>query len=220
MGKDRKKDQSYFLAELNQETLKRTLFPLGELTKKEVRALAQKLGFPNWDKRSSRGICYLGKIDMKKFLHENIPEKKGEVILPSGKVVGTHPGIMYFTIGEKVGEGKGVIIDKKLVGDAGARLYVAGKLLENKLVVAPAGDKALKTSQVFVKDFHWIGREVSKGLKARIRHLGELYSGKLKKQSGKWVFVFDKGVEGVAEGQLIVLYRGDVLAGGGEIQLR
>ena len=220
MGKDKSKDQSYFLVDLQEKDLRHILFPIGEMTKTEVREIARKRGFPNWDKRGSRGICYLGKIDMKKFLRERIPEKVGKVVDSNGKVIGHHPGVMYFTIGEKVGDAKGAWIDRAREKWSGEKLYVAAKLKGNKLVVAPSGDKSLLTKRVLLKGFHWINEKdkETKGLKARIRHLGKLYAGKLQKKNGKWFFVFQRGVEGVAPGQMIALYKGEKMVCAGEIR--
>lgn len=221
MGKDKNKDQSYFLLGLGQEYLSKLIFPVGDLTKVEVRKIAKRNKFVNSDKRSSRGICYLGKIDVKKFLHSRIKDKKGVVVSPSGEVVGSHNGQMFFTIGERVGDRKGFVISNEYrKGVRGKRLFVARKLSGNKLMVAPEGSKELRTRVVFIKGFKFVNGKEMSGLKGRIRHLGELHSGKLSKAGGRWKFVFAKGVEGIAEGQLIVLHKGTRLVGGGEIRLR
>lgn len=220
-GKDKEKDQSYFLVGLGQKILSKTLFPIGGLTKPEVREIARRNGFPNFDKRSSRGVCYLGKIDMKAFLRQRIKEKKGKIISSSGEVIGTHPGNMFFTIGERVRDKKGFSIDLDWKKKHPGRIFVAAKTRRNELVIAPEGDEILKTSKIFVKNFGLVNEKdfPKTGLKARIRHLGKLLSGKLKKDGGRWKFVFSRGQEGVAEGQLIVFYKGERLIGGGEIRL-
>ena len=223
MGRDKSKDQSYFLCGLTQNDLSHSLFPIGDYTKEEVRKIACREGFLNWDKHGSRGVCYLGKIDMKKLLRRRIKEKRGNVLNSSGEIVGTHPGQMFFTIGERVGEGKGVVINKKLIGNFGERLYVAKKLKGNKLVVAPFRDKILLTKKVWIKKMHLINpAEKINGKKfgARIRHLGILINGKLICKTGRFCFEFNRGVFGLAEGQYIVLYSGEKLVGGGEIRLR
>lgn len=220
-GKDKQKDQSYFLVGLNQKILSKCLFPVGNLTKEEVRKIAKKNKFPNWDKHGSRGICYLGKIDMKKFLHERVKEKIGVVKNPEGEIIGKHPGIMFFTVGERIGEKKGFEIDNEYRKKTGnKKLYIAEKKKGNILIVAPENDKALKKKSIRINKIKFIcGKEAGK-MKARIRHLGELNPGKLKKENGKWVFVFDKGVEGIAEGQFAVFYKGERVIGGGEIRLK
>ncbi len=219
MGRDKDKDQSYFLCGLNQKDLSHSLFPLGDLTKSRVRAIAKRSGFKNWDKHGSRGVCYLGKIDVKKLLKSRIKEKEGRVFNGKGEVIGSHPGQMFFTIGERVKERDGFEIDRKKTGWEGKKLYIAEKKKNNVLVVVEEGDRLLKRKKVFVKGLHWVGSEVRSGLKGRIRHLGSLVGGVLRKEKGRWVFVFSRGVEGLAEGQYLVLYKADVLVGGGEIRL-
>lgn len=224
-GKDKSKDQSYFICGIGQKYLRKLIFPLGDLMKSQVREIAKKEGFENFDKRSSRGICYLGKIDVKKFLKERIPSKEGKVISPEGKTIGTHPGTMFFTIGEKVGEKHDIKIDKnwiKSLSKSRPKLFIAKKLSGNKLVIAPENHSILKTREVFIKSFKLINKKepLPKKLSARIRHLGEKHPGELRKVNKKWQFKFSEGVEGVAEGQYIVLYAGEKLIGCGEIQLK
>jgi tRNA-specific 2-thiouridylase len=220
-GKDKSKDQSYFLLGLDQKTLSKTLFPIGILTKLEVRQIAKKAGFPNFNKRSSRGVCYLGQIDMKSFLKQRLKPKPGEILNQNDEVIGSHPGTFYFTIGEKIGEKKGVLLDNKLRNAYGGKWYVAKKERGNILVVAPKSHRILKTKSVLIKSFKLVNKKdfPKSRLKARIRHLGKLIPGMLKKEKNKVVFIFSKGQEGVAEGQFIALYKGERLIGGGEIRL-
>ena len=179
MGKDKMKDQSYFLAGLTQKELSHTLFPIGNLTKEEVREIARKAGFPNWNQKGTTGICFVGKIDMKEFLRRGIKEKKGDVIC-GGEIVGEHPGIMFFTIGERIGERKGIKLEVKFKAKfSNDKFYVTSKLGGNKLVIAREGDASLKTSEIKIKKLKWINDLEINGLKARIRHLGKLYSGRL-----------------------------------------
>jgi tRNA-specific 2-thiouridylase len=100
-GVDKNKDQSYFLWTLTQEQLSHTLFPVGGLEKPEVRKLAKKFGLPTADKKDSQGLCFIGKIDVKDFLKSFIKSEKGSVLDEKGKVVGTHDGAMFFTLGER-----------------------------------------------------------------------------------------------------------------------
>lgn len=219
-GKDKSKDQSYFLFGLPQKLLRKCLFPLGDLTKEQVRAIAQKNHFPNYDKRSSRGICYLGKIDMKSFLHSRISEHPGTVFDPEGNKIGTHPGTVFFTIGERAREKKGLTINPKYKRKTNNAILYVAKKQKNKLIIAPAGHEALKTKQVKIKSFKLINKNdfPKTNLKARIRHLGELYPGKLSKKNNRWIFTFAKPQEGVAPGQIIVLHHKDRLIAGGEIR--
>lgn len=221
-GRDKEKDQSYFLSELTGKDLAHVLFPVGNLTKQEVRRIAKRDRFPNWDKKGTSGICFVGNVDMKKFLKRKIKEKRGDILASSGEVVGSHLGIMFFTIGERIRERKGFTIDKEWKKKHPGKLYVARKISGNKLVIAEAGDKILKRKKVFAKNFRLVngGEKINgKKFKGRIRHLGGLHLGTLKKKEKRWVFEFSKGLEGVAEGQQIVLYNGERVVGGGEIRL-
>ncbi|MBS3098680.1 tRNA 2-thiouridine(34) synthase MnmA [Candidatus Pacearchaeota archaeon] len=222
-GKDKEKDQSYFLASLDENILRRCIFPIGDLIKFKVRDIARKNKFPNYNKRSSRGICYLGKINFKEFLKSRIKESMGSVIDSKGEIIGGHHGQMFFTIGERIGESKGIELNK--LGRkkySGKKLFIAEKMKGNVLVAAEKGDKILKTKKVWIKELHLIDKneEVDgKMFRGRIRHLGELLGGELEKNNGRWTFVFDKGVEGVAPGQWIVLHKGERVVGGGEMIL-
>lgn len=212
-GKDDKKDQSYFLADLSQNDLKHTIFPLGNLTKLKVRKIAKKHNFPNWNKHGTIGICFVGPVKMQSFLKKRIKPKKGLVKNPEGRVIGFHEGLQYYTIGQKAGEHIGISIEKPKE-DAQKRFYVAKKLKPNTLIVAPENHPILKKKKVNMKDLHLINPEEKipkSGLKARIRHLGRFHEGKLRKNE----FVFNKEIESVAPGQYIVIYhKGKVIASG------
>ena len=97
-GKDNNKDQSYFLYELNQSILQHCLFPIGNLKKEEVREIARKQEFPNWNKHGTSGICFVGKVNIKSFLEKKIKNKPGPILDQNGKVIGKHPGVFYYTI--------------------------------------------------------------------------------------------------------------------------
>lgn len=131
-GKDKNKDQSYFLWTLNQKQLKHVLFPIGHLEKSEVRKLAAKFKLPQATRKDSQGICFLGDIDMKEFLSHYIEEKEGEVLDENGKVIGTHKGALFFTLGERHGFN---ITNKSPDSD---KLYVVAKDIKtNTITVAP-----------------------------------------------------------------------------------
>lgn len=218
-GKDKTKDQSYFLYQLTQSDLSRTLFPNGNLTKKEIRKMAKSLNLPNWNKQSSRGICFIGQLPFKSFLHKKIESKPGNVLSPEGKIIGTHPGIFYYTIGEKIGPNIGIII-KKPKGKEQKRWYVASKNTErNEITAAPESHPLLKRKEISIIKFHLINPEdkMPKQLRARIRHLGKFHSGTLKNINHNYYFTFNKPLEGLAPGQAIVLYHKNQVIGGGEI---
>lgn len=217
-GVDSTKDQSYFLHELNQFDLSHTLFPLGNLTKKEVREVAKKNGFSNHDKQGSRGICFVGKTDMKSLLKANLSSSPGPVLSPEKRVVGTHPGSIFFTIGERIGPKHQVVIDDKYRNKEKSKLYVAKKE-GNTITIAPQNHPILKTKEVKIQSLHKINPKTKippTGLKARIRHLGALHSGKLT-LTPKPKFTFSKAQEGIAPGQSIVFYKNKSLVCAGEI---
>ncbi len=220
--KDKNHDQTYFLWSLSQKDLKKTLFPLSNLTKEEVRALANKLDMPNSNKKGSRGICFVGKVDMKSFLEKKIKNKKGIVKDPEGNILGTHPGTFYFTIGQRIGERLGIEINKQSLKSSNVKFYVAEKKKNNTLIVAPEYHPILKKKFVYITKFNHLNKneKIPSNLKARIRHLSPLISGKLSKEKNKLKFTFSKPLEQIAEGQSIVLYHKTKVIGGGEIRLK
>jgi len=220
-GKDKTKDQSYFLAMLSQQDLEHTLFPIGNLTKEKIRQIAKSNNFPNWDKHGSAGVCFIGNINFQNFLKQRIKEKPGKVINPENDVLGTHQGIQFYTIGQKAGTHNGINIEKPHQ-HATSRYYISEKRKNNLLVVAPEGHPALKRKEITIKDLHLINKKenIPSNLKARIRHLGQLHSGKLIKKSNKYHFIFSKPVDALAEGQYVVLYNKQQVIGSGEIRLK
>ncbi len=106
-GEDGTKDQSYFLYRLNQAQLANTLFPIGHLYKREVRKIAKELKLPNFSKKDSTGICFIGERPFREFLNRYLPHEPGEIQTPEGKVIGQHIGLMYYTIGQRQGLGIG-----------------------------------------------------------------------------------------------------------------
>lgn len=217
-GKDKTKDQSYFLYQLNQDDLSHTIFPLGNLKKEQVRKIAEANHFPNYNKPSTRGICFVGKVNLKSFLEKSIPNKPGKVVDPEGNTIGTHPNSSYYTIGQRIGSHIGINITKPK-GKEQSKWYIAKKQ-GNTLIIAPENHPLLKKQKIEIKDFSLINpkEKVPSHLKARIRHLGKLIPGKLLKQNNN-IFIFNKPIEGIAEGQAIVLYHKNQVIGGGEIRL-
>lgn len=209
-GKDKKKDQSYFLADLNQNDLSHTLLPLENLSKEEVRKIAKKNKFPNWNRHGTVGICFVGQVNMQSFLKKKIEEKTGNVINTEGTVIGTHKGMEFYTIGQKALEHIGIKIkkDKDL---AQKRFYIAKKLKNNTLLVAPQGHKALFKKEIKINSLHRLSSEniENKKLSVRIRHLGKMHSGRLKKNK----FILDKPLDSISPGQIAVFYnRSQLLA--------
>jgi tRNA-uridine 2-sulfurtransferase len=217
-GQDSSKDQSYFLYRLKPSDLKHTLFPIGNLTKTEIRRIAKKNKFPNWDKPGTTGICFVGPVNLKSFLSKKIKPLSGKILSPEGKLLGQHPGVFYYTIGQRLGPRLGFDI-KKPKSNEPKKWYVANKK-GNILIVAPKGHPTLKKSLAILKKFHIINKKdpIPKKIKARIRHLGPLISGKLSKRKFKYQFKFSKPQKEVAPGQSLVLYHKNQVVGGGEIE--
>ena len=131
-AQDASKDQSYFLYRLNQAQLSRTLFPLGQMLKRDVRELARKLGLPNHAKRDSTGICFIGERPFREFLMRYLPTAPGPMRTPEGREVGQHQGLMYYTIGQRQGLG---------IGGQGEAWYVADKDMARQLPGRGAGPR-------------------------------------------------------------------------------
>ena len=102
-AKDKSKDQSYFLWNLKQEHLNKTLFPVGDFQKTEVRKMAKKFNLPVFDKKDSQGLCFIGKVDMKDFLKHYLPSKRGDVLNEKGEIIGWHEGAYFYTMGQRHG---------------------------------------------------------------------------------------------------------------------
>src|SRR6266705_327122 len=150
---DLSKDQSYFLHRLNQEQLARVVFPLGELKKTEVRAIAKEAGLHNFSKRDSTGICFIGERPFREFLGRYLPRQPGAMRTPEGKIVGEHVGLSFYTIGQRKGVGIG-----GLKGSEGRPWYVAGKDLDkNELIVVQGHDHPWLLSQKLrAEDLAWL----------------------------------------------------------------
>jgi tRNA-specific 2-thiouridylase len=219
-GKDKTKDQSYFLSELSQEDLSHTLFPVGNLTKDKIRIIAKQHKLPIWNKLGTRGICFVGKVNIKSFLEKTIKHKQGKVISEEGEVIGTHPGVQYYTIGQRVHPSIGINIHKpKYLSQE--KLYIAKKIKPNTLIVAKENSPLLFKNKIFIKNIHLISSKdkILRTIQARIRHLGEMHPGRLIKNNNNYTFIPNKPIKSVAEGQFLVLYNKDTCLGSGEIRL-
>jgi tRNA-specific 2-thiouridylase len=214
--KDKLKDQSYFLYGLSQEDLKHTLFPIGDYTKSEVRKIAKKNNLENWDRKGTRGLCFVGNIDMKSFLKQKIKNKPGIIQSPEGRVVGKHDGMMFYTIGERLKENQNVAIDNIYRNQVKSKLYIAKKDIKNNiLVIAPKNHSILKRKEFKIKNLNLIsGKPWTNQILVRVRHLGQLNKAKLKDNK----VILDNSIEGLAPGQSAVLYtKSKIMLGGGEI---
>lgn len=223
-AKDENKDQSYFLYRLSEKDLEHSLFPIGEFTKAQVRAIAKKNGLLNWDRKSTVGICFVGKVNLKDFLKKKIKPKKGKILDPEGKVIGEHDGIYYYTVGQRLGPRYGFDLDKGQDRTRPKKWYVAQKdSKKNIIIAAPENHKILYRKNITLTKVHWINSPLAKNkphsLKSRIRQVGELLSSKVKYnvKKKKYGVVLNQSITGVSEGQAIVLYKGKRVLGGGVI---
>ena len=216
-GTDDTKDQSYFLYLLDQTHLQKTLFPLGNMTKEEVRKLARKTELPTANRPDSQGICFIGEIDIRDFLKQRIKPKKGLVKYTDGKVIGEHEGAWFYTIGQR----HGFKVNKYF----GKPLYVLEKDVENNVLIVGLKQAAF-SSDFEVAQLHWIsGGDVENvgelECEVRIRHLGDLHECVVTAESNKagkpLVVHLKKPVFGVAPGQSAVFYSKDIVLGGGVI---
>ena len=219
-GLDPSKDQSYFLHRLNQAQLSRTLFPVGELQKPEVRRIAAELGLHVAQKRDSTGICFIGERPFREFLNRYLTGKPGPIKTPDDRVIGEHVGLAFYTIGQRKGIGIGGLKDEG-AGNDGAPWFVAEKdLARNTLIVARGHDHPLlKASALSASNLSWVaGNAPAAGhytAKSRYRQADAKCQLSL---SGDAVRLdFEEPQWAITPGQSAVLYRGELCLGGGMI---
>jgi tRNA-specific 2-thiouridylase len=216
---DGTKDQSYFLYRLNQQQLSKTLFPLGNLTKIEVREIARREGLATHDKKDSTGICFVGERPFRDFLNRYIPANPGDICTPDGARVGRHNGLMFYTLGQRQGLGIGGLRN----GDGDA-WYVAEKdLVRNRLTVVQGHDHAmLFTDRLTAVNLNWISGTTP--------HCGWVYGAKTRYRQKDAPCVisavtrqscavdFAEPQWAVTPGQSVVIYESNVCLGGGIIE--
>ena len=243
-GADKIKDQSYFLCQLTQYQLSKTLFPIGHLEKAEVRKIAKRLNMVTAEKKDSQGLCFIGKISLPDFLQQKLQTKKGNIIeisddfymkesdsktfvsesqkrkySPSdGRIIGVHQGAHFFTVGQRKGLG---------VGGTPEPLFVIDTDVDENIVYVGQGKEhpglVRKALKVKVEDIHWVrtdlkilkGKELE--VMARIRYRQPLQDAKLIfKKEGLYV-VFNQNQKAITSGQFVVWYLGNELVGSGVI---
>ncbi len=215
---DADKDQTYFLHLLNQEQLTHTLFPLGELTKQEVRRLAEEAGFINYGKKDSTGICFIGERKFRDFLSTYLPANPGPIETTEGECIGEHQGLMYYTLGQRKGLGIGGVHGS----DEDPWFVVAKDLPRNTLLVAQGHDHPLLLANGLRGEHpHWIGGHppaLPFPCRARIRHRQPLQACTLLSvEQERCEVVFDQAQRAVAPGQSIVFYHQNECLGGAVI---
>ncbi|MDX1452418.1 MAG: tRNA 2-thiouridine(34) synthase MnmA [Oleiphilaceae bacterium] len=218
-GLDSNKDQSYFLHAVSEDKIARTLFPVGELEKPEVRLLAEKHDLVTADKKDSTGICFIGERKFADFLKQYLPAQPGDIETETGDVIGRHQGLMYHTIGQRQGLGIGGLKDYDE-----SPWYVAGKDLNRNVLIVVQGKNhpLLFSTALECAQLEWINgipEEATFRCQAKVRYrqkdqhctvsnLGE----------GRFKVTFDDPQRAVTPGQSVVFYQGERCLGGGIIE--
>ena len=216
---DRGKDQSYFLHQLGQEQLAATRFPLGELHKQQVRAIAAEAGLPTAAKKDSTGICFIGERDFREFLSRYLPMRGGEIRTPDGVRVGEHPGVFFYTLGQREGLQLGGVR-----GRPQAPWFVVGKDIANNILYVDQGHDGpwLQSRTLWSEPVHWIAgappaTRFSCTAQTRYRQPDEECEVRVREDGGVEVR-FARAQRAVTPGQSLVLYAGDACLGGGVIE--
>ena len=217
---DATKDQSYFLHRLTQEQLAPVEFPLGEIAKRDVRALARREGLPTWAKKDSTGICFIGERPFREFLARYLPRAPGPIETPDGRAVGRHQGLAYHTLGQRQGLG----IGGTRFGSEAPWFVVAKEPSRNALVVVQGRDHPLLyRSSVDAQELHWIaGRAPDAASLARLgaktRYRMPDAACRIELAAGDRCRAFFPAPQWApTPGQYLVVYEGDVCLGGGVI---
>lgn len=217
-AKDGSKDQSYFLSAVSGQALAKTLFPLGEMLKGDVRKTAKEAGLPNWDRPDSTGICFIGEKNMIEFLSKYIKPNPGNIVLTDSTVVGRHSGLQFYTIGQR--HGFGADLDQKKLGSIvgpGKPMFIKEKnTATNELIIAPAD----KSEQLEIKEFlvtepHWIRQACSfpwSGM-AKFRYRQADVPVTLLPEGDKIRVICQEPQRAVTPGQYAVFYNGDECVG-------
>ena len=238
-GTDKTKDQSYFLCQLNQQQLSKALFPIGNLHKSQVREIALGLGLVTATKKDSQGLCFIGKVSLPDFLQQKLKPQRGEIIEveaswqgfespqwgnqwelrpDSGKVVGSHNGAYYFTIGQR----KGLFVGGKTLP-----LFVIALDVKKNIVYVGQGENHPGLYRPFLKilnsDIHWVDDKKrmnhgeSRDYSVRIRYRQKLFGAKIEQTSNGLKILSIEPMKSVAPGQFASWYDGDELVGSGII---
>ncbi len=213
-GIDDNKDQTYFLCMLKQDQLRKALFPIGNLTKPEVRKIAKEANLSTALKKDSTGICFIGERNFKQFLKNYLPAQPGNMVTVDGKIIGTHDGLMYYTIGQRKGLGIGG--SKEFANEA---WFVCGKDLEkNELIVGQGHDSIyLESNWCIASDVNWI-TDVPlehKMYTAKFRYRQKDIPVEITFLDNNKIKVLYEGLcRAVTPGQAVVLYDGEVCLGG------
>lgn len=211
-GKDESKDQTYFLYRVESDALAKTLFPLGGMTKKEVREEAKKRDLYTASKKESMGICFVGKVGIKDFLQQFVETQPGPIVNTNGEEIGTHDGALFYTIGQRHGLNVG----------GGLPYYVIDKNMDTNTVYVSSdiNDEHLWLEQLRLTRTHWIGDapNVGEAYQIRTRHLAKLIEATVVEVGDGTATLKPKDpIRAITPGQSCVVYDGDLVLGGGII---
>ncbi len=209
LAADANKDQTYFLYRVTGEALAKTLFPLGDFTKPQVREMAQKRGLYTAAKKDSQGICFVGKIGIREFLSQYVDQKPGSVIdKKTGKILGQHDGAIFYTLGQRHGMDVG----------GGLPYYVVGKDMDKNevYVTTDLNDGSLWRTDINLNNIHWINDAPAPGnYQIRVRHRAKLVRADLSYDDGNVHLKLANAERAVTAGQSVVIYDGTICLGGG-----
>jgi tRNA-specific 2-thiouridylase len=204
-ARDARKDQSYFLFNMPREALPFVRFPLGDMTKEEVRAHARRLGLPNCDKAESQEICFVPDGDYAAFVTRHVPVSEGEIVDESGRMLGRHDGVHRFTIGQRRGIG---------VAAAEPFYVLSVDALSRRVTVGPAG--SLDKQTIAVADCNWLPDERTRA-EVQIRYRHQARPAWIARDGDRVRVEFDQPERAPAPGQAAVFYDGETVLGGGFI---
>jgi tRNA-specific 2-thiouridylase len=214
-GADKNKDQSYFLALINQAQLADARFPIGHLAKPELRALARRAGLATADKKDSQGICFIGEVKMQDFLRAYVPDAPGPIVRATdGQTVGEHRGLHFYTLGQR----RGIRVPSNT--DHAAYVVVGKRAADRALLVAfdsPAAPGLFQT-EVRIHSLSWIGAPMveATNLEARVRYRDPRVNAQfIPDGDGAALLRFAAPQRGLANGQIVALHEGERLLGGG-----
>lgn len=224
-GLDNNKDQSYFLHAVAGDKIAKTLFPVGELEKPEVRRIAEQYDLATAKKKDSTGICFIGERRFKDFLQQYLPAQKGDIYTDDGKKIGTHDGLMYYTLGQRGGIGIGGVKDR----DEAPWFVLHKDLDNNRLIVGQGHDHPmLQSTELTAYKLDWVVDAptqmfTAKGYrctaKTRYRQPDQACTVFALDEMGDTIkVVFDEPQRAVTPGQSCVFYQDDICLGGGVIQ--
>lgn len=214
-AKDSNKDQTYFLNQLSQYQLSKSLFPLADLTKAEVRDIAQKIGLPTASKKDSTGICFIGERKFKEFLQNYLPARPGEIVDTNGNVIGKHDGLMYYTLGQRRGLGIG---GKN--GYSGRWFVVDKDLKKNMLIVSCHDESPLYSKALITYNVNWIPPIEIESIEcyAKFRYRQDEQKVRVQKIDKGYRVEFFEKQRAVTPGQYVVFYDDTNCLGGGVIE--